>query len=331
VDDDATENYSLSILVGPDGDPRIGYLARARVLLASRSSGKWEIERVGWGDYEAVPTLGIDRDGGLHASWADSDDDSILYSYSDGTGWREERVDDGGAPRLAVEPSGVPHVIYFNGYFTGPYVLASRAESGWTVEPFLGDLWEGGLVDYFVADEDGHLHVALNASSGAGTPFNGVAYATNAGGSWTREEVVALDETIGIADRIALATDSEGLAYLAWSPVPGDIYYATNRDGGWRTSRVTATSGFVDDSIALAVDTDGTVHMVWQDWQSDPTVISALHHGTLASHGWDFETVKDVDERLITAMTISGGVLHLAYAGWVGGEVRYLSRRVSCP
>ena len=240
-DDDADDDTTGGPPVRIDG----GTLATAGVAIARAANG--------------VTYLATDHAGVLN-----------VYRYDQGQVAVDPVAQGGSWPDLAVDASGVLHILYRDLAIAGLF-YGRRDENGWTITLISKNARAGHLA----VAPDGVAHV-LFASADA----KQLIYATNASGSFAQTVLRPLEtgKRVVAAD---FALDSAGRPHVAYVygvlvPIPPtginfqtNVYYAATADGkAWQTEVVGNHPASAE--IAITMDQNGAAHLVynwfWGNW-----------------------------------------------------------------
>ncbi len=254
------------------------------------------------------PTLASDDTGAVYAVFGymgGGGVQGVVLTALDGT--HIESVDPTGPSHLdfAIAPDGTARIAYTSGaalYFTqrGP---TSHTQDTIDNGMVAGATRSAGAGVAVTVDAAGTDHVSYATFSDGG-----VWYATDAGGSWTTDQV-ANDGHDGAGTAIAVAGD--GTVHVFYRRGDGSLQHAQRAaDGTWAVDTVDAsqTGG---DGVVAAFDSGGTLQVIEYDG-SCPFV----RHDWYASGSWQSEGVaaggsSDLD----FAVDPAGGL----YAAWRDG------------
>lgn len=155
-------------------------------------------------------------------------------------------------------------------------------------------------------------------------------YLTNVSGVWdaTNNEEI-LDATGDVGREPVVATDSNGMAHVAYLDITNTaVKYVTNASGAWSTP-VTVASNASQPSIA--VDSDDNVHLAYLNHDVDMSKGLYYHvmYATNASGAWVSETVDDDHNALYeTAIaTTAPQAVHIAYRNHSGAALQYATNQ----
>jgi hypothetical protein len=185
------------------------------LFYASNASGQWVKAGIGTQTQVSVFALEVDHAGHVHIWFSGVDQgatDARNHWASNASGtWQIMAMPDSDAAP-AIDRRGVPHLITSTGQ-NGGLIHLWRENERWSSEP-LPALGNASVFDVGF-DDNGKLHVVLESNSSA------VAYATNASGSWTLEQVIASD-AFGLVPSGAIGIDHDGKPHIAFKgPVSG--------------------------------------------------------------------------------------------------------------
>lgn len=125
--DGSAHGMGSSLVMGPDGMPRVSYVAFSRniagnafLMYAHESGGKWTTQRVvpliSLGSWQGVRTsLALDRDGFPHISYEDAG--AIKHAYWNGRTWKVQVIATSGADpypnnAIAIAPDNTIFISY---------------------------------------------------------------------------------------------------------------------------------------------------------------------------------------------------------------------------
>ena len=185
--------------------------------------------------------------------------DFLYYAHFDGTTWHRETVDVsrgvGGRPAIALGPSGLPHI----GYYDAPRDCVKHAykdAEGWHIEAADDTEAAGGCA--IGVDSTGGVHLSYRGP----TATDGLLYAYKSGSGWSIETIDATQHNIGYDP--SLVVDAEGRPHVSYqavgegsTPIHG-LRYAYRDAEGWHAETAYDPGG-VESSLAL--DSDGWPHI----------------------------------------------------------------------
>ncbi len=207
-----TTALGVSIAVDGRGAPWVAYYEEAGdpegpgalVRVATPAEEGWEVETAAESsapEEPAATAIAITADGPVVAFGSDG---RTLVARRRGTRWVSETVDEDGGlgVSMALDADGVSHLAYLTG--TGDVRHAHPAGDGWEIS----DVGAGATAApaTIAVDVGGVHHVAWQTAEG-------LAYATDAGGDFTEEELPG--STVGGA-RPGVGAGAEGAVYLAF-------------------------------------------------------------------------------------------------------------------
>lgn len=248
-----------------------------------------------------------------------------------GDAWVAETVDRasdvGGANAVAVDPSGLPGVSYFDAKDN------TIRLAGWN-----GAAWTTQTVDVEIPDSRA---TSLQFTSGGAPRIvylresadgpNEVRYAEKLGSSWSHSlvEVVGGQFVVGSSD-VSLrldAMDAPRLAYETLERPYRGVRYAEYSDG-WSASSI--FSGSYGQTVSLALDRAGHGHVVYQDRNG---AFGELIYAWQSSDGWQRRVVAVNDAGLTSSLALdandgphicfsapSESGLDMRYAELINGE-----------
>ncbi len=220
--------------------------------------------------------------------------------------WSLEQIDDRGVqPRIALDPSGSPTIVYYGQRLDAlGTTYAQRAGGVWNQEvldPY------GGRMDVLI-DAAGlpHVSYARHANETAS-----LYYAVRTGGSWDAEFV---DIMGGGAPSLAL--DSQGRPAIAYEGAcpPGSaicdaLKYAHWTGSAWETEIVNLTSPAPMAFPSLALDAQDVPHIAYLG------SFMSLRYATRADTGWRVDEVGEVSESVGKYLGFGAAALALDASG----------------
>lgn len=275
--DDFPDTGGWSSLALADDEIRISYhdYDQGRLVLARGRAGAWATETVDTGPRGngRFTSQGLDGAGASHVGFSRGDlaGSDLAYATDASGAWVVETVEadgrSGEQASLRIAPDGVVHLVAIRRDVDGGQVRhATKDGAGWTIETV--PLPEGAT-DAALAIDGARLHLAwTGADDGA------LHHAWN-DGVWSDELV----DGGGNARGVALAIDASGALHVAYprgEVCPGevcdrgDVFYATNRAGDWRTELV-EHQGTTALGLGISIDPDGLPAIVFAD-QATPAV-----------------------------------------------------------
>jgi hypothetical protein len=284
----------LDLVVGPGGEPHIGYCANRpdyELRHAYRDAAGWHSETVdsGLGEYGWDVSMAIDASGFVHIAYYDGANEAFRYAYQTDTGWHfthAHRTGSIGAiagsasvvcgtPNLVLDGYGFAHIAYpvYDPYAQWSYLWYSY-------EDLAG--WHGEIVD------------------------------------WS-----------GVCADVSLAVDASGTPHISFQEsLAVDLQYAYRNAEGWHIETVDS-EGRTGYSNSIAVDQSGGIHISYYDFDHED-----LRYTYLDAGNWHFQTLDDgshiaLDNSLVLdgsdnphvsyyEETSGGGIqyAHLGATGW---------------
>jgi hypothetical protein len=198
------------------------YQARAASVTAAVTS-PWSITQLQTCTLYPTPSARA-RAGVIHLAFYCGQSGGVLkYGRYSGGSWAFTNLDasDGnwnfGAPALALDTAGEPHIAYYDSANTA-LKYATHTPAGWTLET----VDEPGLVGAYsqlVLDAQNAAHIVYSADYLGGVSR----YATNASGRWVIQDLF----TVGPGSVTALALSPDGGLSALWMPNTGAYSYLT--------------------------------------------------------------------------------------------------------
>lgn len=280
---DAGVSFTTTLAVGADGasDPHVYYMKDTtagsnRLHHATGPGGIWQTTIVD--DLDRIHSVdGIaEVDGDLHVvTGYASAERGRYFTKSSGGSWSSGQDFDAAEPlvrdpRIAVDDTGVVHVVYtcVNCAGGAEGVKYARLESGaWTVETVADTLQTGNFVTTDVAvGPDGTPLVAfvLGPQAPSYPLHKGLWVATReAPGDWSLDPADSTSFTaVSNTTRISLEVDQDGNPHVARlvrtqvSPFDAAIQYLVRNGGVWESAIVDSTV-FETRPVALDLDASG--------------------------------------------------------------------------
>ena len=346
---------TTSIVLGPDGNPRISYMDWKAGHLKYAQLKPWE--------------KGKPRPPGTHGNFQNRWDVETVDASSSYAGWGSS---------IAVDREGSPHISYLRqeGYFSRPDLkYAHRTATGWVTEtvrsgiigqPDEYKLWSPNVMDgagtSIALDSYDRPHITYvdyaGDSSWAGersymnmqleyASWNGSAWSTEPvdsdrwifGGLYTRH---GLYSSLAIDDN-----DHPHISYFShWDDVCfnlpgwplnhppyicdyyllGNLKYATSNGSVWSTEVVDDSNNAVGRSTSLRLDKAGRPHISYMDWKNG-FVRYAEKHGV----SWDKwvpdhkATGRELESGRSTSLALdSRGSPHIVYMDRWNGHWTYV-------
>jgi hypothetical protein len=254
--------------------------------------------------------------------------------------WTIELVDGssvrvGNYNSIALDPSGLPHIAYFDfDYQTLRY--AKRLPSGtWQIEfpdPQLGGS-SVGQTPSIAVDSSGRPHISYHDLANKDLKY--VTKSTS--GTWHTETVDSGADT-GYGTSIAL--DSSGLPHITYHDVSlsGDLKYARKYCkgpvGGFPPRRICAWSIEIVDpgwtgKSSIALDSNGVPHIIYA--YSVFPVEQGIKYANKSTSGWVIEIVGSGywAGRSPSMALDSGGLPHISYYDMANQDLTYARKLAS--
>lgn len=269
---DTANPYHPSVIIDTGGTPHAVYSVATTLALryARRQGAVWT-----WSEINAAgksPSLAVDSAGGLHVVFSAAT--GLRYGYKARTApnWSFEEVRAGAniglSSSLAVDRSGVPHLLYHNA--TTDELWYSQKTTGWVHELVRTSAGQGCDV---TVDNAGTPHVSFYSS------VNNVMYGKRtAANTWAVELATSpAPLAVPLLGGTSIARDRDGKTHIAYSDSYNDwfgTYYrlaVVSNIGGWADS-------IVDDTVdtgarpSLAVDPFDGLHVAYQTMSSTPAL-----------------------------------------------------------
>lgn len=150
-------------------------------------------------------------------------------------------------PRLAVAPDGTVHTIFYNNNGNGDWVYRPWNGS-WGAQEILGDgtVRQDNTGDVSV-DPQGVVHVAYN--HWLTTTQSEVHYRSRVNGVWSQPTLVHTPAAnYSLDNRIAITTDTAGVAYVVYFNSNGDAVYRSGTGAGFSAENLLLPTGLTQPS-----------------------------------------------------------------------------------
>jgi hypothetical protein len=202
----------------------------------------------------------------------------------------------GWATSIAIDSSGHAHISYVD-QSTGALMYATNTDGSW-VNTTLDNTYASGAYSDIAVDSHGKVHIAYSCDNpDLHNQFhNSVKYATNAGGSWVRSQIMHTPNDT--SQDISIALDSHDNAYVSFTLTNSSfwvVWGCTNSGGGihfedgwWNVNYEDPYTWGVGTSIAL--DSHDNVHISYGgilggglNYASFPGDSWSVDHTTLAT------------------------------------------------
>lgn len=261
----SNDAWDIAADIDADGDLHVLHYRRLyngtdRLYYTTNSGGTWATSALAGAIGGPERNSVLDEQGRLHFVMKRGLGQAIWYGILSQDGWTESFIEDSGEDYgigddavVRLDSTGTPHVFYAS-HRDEALRHAVRTPDGWSIE----DLDTGHIYyDTFMEiGADDALHVAYESIIGGSKGW----YATNAGGSWTKE-LITVDPTTSYCTDFVLTNDETPVCSYPQDGFAGvGMYVAERADtGGWSVefSDTPKTSPFArlyhasDDSIWL--------------------------------------------------------------------------------
>jgi len=247
----------------------------------------------------------------MRAEAAAGQSDWVVRRIKHLSGWAKETA-------IAAGPDGHVHISYcWSSSYHGAAVMYATSATQWGSHSLIEDVGSYGSCDTSIAlysdalHSGGIVHIAYGSD-------DGLKYVVGSFDDWEIYTVDAAKDELG--GHVALALDSSGGAHVSYyNSAKGDLLYATNATGEWRTFTIDS-DGDVGRDGDIAVDSSGNVHMSYYDYGSGD-----LKYATNASGRW--ETYRIDSAGVVGAFTSialdSTGSVHISYYDATKGALKY--------
>ncbi|MEJ2721810.1 MAG: FlgD immunoglobulin-like domain containing protein [bacterium] len=259
----------FSIIVDNTNMPHLAYRDTTwQMHYGYRDAGGWVIEDLYHERllrYRASPHLALDSNGEPHIAFVERE--TIHYAYKENEVWTDEQVTgsslDNWSARAAIAVDDSDALYVGSWMYDQSAVLYTRGTASWTHDLDGGDI---GWNPWMVLDSHQAAHFVYHG-------YNGVSYATNAGGSWV-EELIDPTGQNG-ADDISLDTSGRPVvvyvtaALVSYDPILYDAELRlARRDGdAWVTEPIATAQSVEDWTMNPRMEVDGLdrIHVLYHD------------------------------------------------------------------
>ena len=289
----ADTGVASSLVVAPGGAVHIVYSDQTgnTVKHVYENGGSWQTETLTNAKNASV-SLAVGPAGHLFAAYY-NDADSRLYYLSDLPGyWADGLLAISAYPGyyndIAADAAGHLHVVYYEGEQNALRYATDKSGS-----------WVSTLVDTvdntnacaITVDNNGTVHLAyLYAVDSTG---QAVAYATDAGGSWSTEY---FPDTNGSKYSIDIATDSNKTPYISfYNPVSEQLFYLRKNASGWDSPRGFSETG-IYAAHAVAFDGLDRLHALYADTNGNLKHMANANRNGGSAHIVTIESGVSVDD-----------------------------------
>jgi hypothetical protein len=273
------------------------------VWVARQKEGDWQYAQLSAGCLQSGHSLAVDQQDRVHALFSEDCSEDLSYAVENRQVWEKLVVSrDAAAPALALDNTGIPHIVYLS-------------HLGQLYATLKGTAWEtkivpaGGWYNQLRLDSTGAAHISsINVN---------LQYATNSSGQWQVSTPV-IQETIGIRNALALdAADTMHLLYFKYEAE--ELYWASGGVGDLETEML-GHAPFIGLEIALDVDTLGRPHVAFVNaeanqllaglrqegvWTVEPIAIGGSQL-SMAVDGFDHPHLALIQDRVLTYWTKPG-------------------------
>jgi hypothetical protein len=262
----------------------------AGILVSGQADGQVMVPlppNVGWqngtidnGGVGTWPSIAIDNDGHVHASYADYTSGGLKYAYDESGVWVTRYIDSsmvvGTYTSIAVDNHGRSYISYAD---TGNFHLkfATNADGTWrntTVD-------QSGAVGEFTSialGPDGSVHISYQDIGN-----HTLKYAHLINATWHIETVDSPGAEVG--EYTSIAVDSSGMPHITYFDITNHcLKYAYKTASGWITASIAVTAGAAGPNemalnstgvpfVAYAASATGIVsvaHLDGTTWDSEP-------------------------------------------------------------
>ena len=212
-------------------------------------------------------SLELDSNDYPHIAYYDDKNDTLGYTYYDGTTWIDTTVtaddsnDRGRHASIGLDSNDYPRIAYHNSTGTN-LELAIWDGSSWIFEKVDEPGGNTGIYSSLQIDSNDLTQIVYY-----GENSNSIKYATNDGSNWNIEEINTFSIQISTSTPIRLGIDSLNNPRIATVDFTGtdNVVVIYNNGGRWYKYDVEDNSGKHSNWPDSFVDTEGTVHIAYSD------------------------------------------------------------------
>ena len=270
-------------------------------------------------------SMALDAGGGVHLTYEDDSDDSLLHAHKPPSGsWTTSVVTPATSvawkTSLAIDAGGALHVSYAR-RATSEVAHAFRPVGGaWATET-IGASGDPNAQSSLAIDSTGGLHVI------AGAPGSLRYAAKAAGGAWTTPAPLDAPDT---GPESALAVDAAGGVHVAYRDDADDdlMYLYRSPAGAWSEPENVDIDADAGWGSAIAVDREGGVHITAFALETDGSGWEVRYSYKAPDWFWMTNPIADPEGPVggdeVTALVVdeAGGV-HVAYIALDGPKYAY--------
>jgi fibronectin type 3 domain-containing protein len=220
---------------------------------------------------------------------------------------------------IAVDPDDKPHIAYYDGLYTGPYLQVGTVKYATN----LNGAWQSATVDSvaptvyasiaLLVNSDGSLNIAYY-------DFNKLLLkrATKTSGAWLIDTIAT---NLSAVTTVAMSHDAAAKLHVIVNPY-GAITYMNNVTGSWASEMIGSNGVIYGDAATCAISIDfmGKAHVGYYDYPNH-----TLQYVTNGSGTWVAETIDNAGNvGLHTAIAVDGGgKVHVSYYDISNGDLKY--------
>ena len=289
-------NY-IDSAVGEQGEMAVAYAhndsgASTHSLgLMYRWNGTWTEYLLDNGtDTGHHPSIAIDREGAIHISYIDADNDKLRYATNASGSWVFTTLgdstydnDDGRGTAIVVHPitDAVHIVTTINDNTYRDLQHHTNEDGSWVNITITNTLSDEGHDPVMAMDGDGNLHVAYYCDDGC----SDLRMSSRINGVWQNETVAS---TLNIGNSPDIAIDSQGMIHIVSQYLNNKrIYLHSGTPGSW--TEQAGLSGGNAHWPTVAVDSNDAVHISYHLGSTQKDVM----YFTNASGSWSSPSVID--------------------------------------
>ena len=313
-----TDFYPRAIAIDGFNRPHIAY-GGDHLYHAYFDGIEWRNETVdnspGVGRYASIA---IDKSNNkVHISYFDNIHEDLKYATNASGAWVTSTIDSGYVGKyttIAIDSNNNVHISYSDDA-NEDLKYATDVSGAW-VTSTIDSVGDVGEYTSIAMDSNNKVHISYYDSSN-----EDLKYATDASGAWVTS-TISSGNVVGLYTSIAIdSNDKVHISCLRSHGVSdeyGDLNYATNAAGFWRT--ILIHSGYVGKYTSIAIDSNNKVHISYYDATNDD-----LKYATDVSGAWVnsiIDSVGNVGGDTSIAID-SNDKVHISYYDATNEDLKY--------
>src|SRR6056297_2615592 len=296
---------------------------------------QWNLERIATDGRSGC--VAADSSGNVHVAYLINPYGSnAAYAVRENDKWTSTTLTSSGEVNgvaLAVDTSGLPHIIYAEANPTDFNFLLKHIAytgSGWsspeTIVETDTDLMTWGPT--IQIDSDNNIHITyLLTDADAGTGI--IYYVNNTSGAWESQALNSKYQNPALYD-VSMKVDSEGYVHIVsyFSALGGPGYMTNAPNGQWSSTQLIQLNWYGGQlellTIDIALDPHNNPHVSYVG-SYDGSAVENHMYASKTSNTWSFQKIDDGSwSSTGNAITCDpDGVEHIAYYHVESEELRY--------